>query len=305
MNSIVDRLSVFVDSLSNRYRAGAFYLSGVRILFALHVLLFPIDWTWMARVPAAFFHPRPGFFQFVHEPPTMNVVLVLSVLRALFALVILVGFQTFSASIALSAVLISGAGLSYSYGKLDHFILYESFPIFMAFAGWGAALSLDSRRHPVRTAHGFPMLLWAVTVAFALFTAALPKALGGWLNPAREASRGYIARDLADGQKVGALAPILMDVHSDVFWKSFDYATLFAEGWLVFAVFVPTFFRLGLALIVAFHIGVYLSLGIDFFAYLFLYLPFFAPVVDAVHRWLVRARVRRRVVAGEAHWRTG
>jgi hypothetical protein len=64
-----------------------------------------------------------------------------------------------------------------------------------------------------------------------------------------------------------------------VFWKFMDYATMFAEGWLVVAVLFPVLFRLGIVMLLAFHVGVYLSLGIDFSQYFLLYAVFFSPVV--------------------------
>lgn len=264
------------------------YLGIVRILFALHVLVFPVDYLWTAEVPASFFQARPGLFAWMTAAPDPWFMIALEVARALLAVLVMVGYRTFQASIALTLVMIVGAGVTHSFGKLDHFILYEIFPAFMAFAGWGGGLSLDAKMGRPITSRGFPMLLWAVTVAYALFTAALPKAVAGWLDPSKEASRGFIARDLAENEKLGPFVDAIFAFDNHTFWKFMDYATIFAEGWLVVAVLFPVLFRFGILALLAFHAGVYMSLGIDFASYFFLYAVFFSPA----YVWLVRRAVR-------------
>lgn len=284
MSKMLGAFSAYIDKLSESYTASPKALSVIRILFALHVLIFPIDYKWVAQVPGAFFHPAPGPFALFEDAPSSAVLVGMEVLRAVLALAVLVGFRTKSVSIALSVVMIVGSGFTHSFGKVDHFILYELLPAAMAFAGWGSRYSLDSRsvpnlRHGSKHAgstSGFPMLLWAVTVGFALLTAAVPKVLTGWLDPSRQATRGYLARDLADPVKVGPLTELLGGVQIDALWKLLDYATIFAEGCVIIAVLVPALLRLSILLILGFHAGVYLALGIDFAHYLLVYAVFFA-----------------------------
>lgn len=290
MSKAVDFAASWVDRLADSYRVQPAYLGVVRILFAAHVIVFGVDYTWTADAPAAFFQPRPGLFAWMTAAPDMWFMVGLEVLRAVLALAVLVGIKTFQTSIALTAVMIIGAGVTHSFGKLDHFILYELFPAFMAFAGWGAAYSLDARQSGARDSRGFPMLLWAVTVAYALFSAALPKAVASWLDPGKEASRGFIARDIAESEKLGPLVDVIFAFDNHLFWKFMDYATIFAEGWLIIAVLVPTLFRLGILVMLAFHAGVYMSLGIDFASYFFLYAVFLAPLFFWARGKFVRTR---------------
>lgn len=275
-----------VDKLAEAYRADPKALSILRILFALHVLAFPVDYEWVAKVPSAFFQPPPGPSALVQDPPSQAFLIGIEVLRAMLAISVLVGFRTKTTSIGLTVVMIFGSGFTHSFGKVDHFILFELLPAAMAFAGWGARYSIDargasdfrrqSRKAPPAATSGFPMFLWALTVGFALVTAAVPKVLTGWLDPSRQATRGYLARDLADPVKVGPLAELAGGIDVGLLWKFLDYATIFAEGWVVLAVFVPWLFRLSIVLILGFHTGVYLVLGIDFAHYLLVYAAFFA-----------------------------
>jgi hypothetical protein len=286
----IDFAATWVDRIADSYRVQPTHLGIVRVLFALHVLIFPVDYAWTAGVPEAFFQARPGLFEWMTAAPDLSFMVALEVGRAVLAALVLVGYRTFQASIALTVVMIVGAGITHSFGKLDHFILYELFPSFMAFAGWGAALSLDARMGRARESRGFPMLLWAVTVAYALSTAALPKAMAGWLDPAKEASRGFIARDLAENEKLGPFVDAIFAFDNHLFWKFMDYATIVAEGWLIVAVLFPMLFRLGIVALLAFHAGVFMSLGIDFASYFFLYAVFFSPV----YVWAVRRLSRKR-----------
>jgi predicted small integral membrane protein len=289
LSKAIDFAAKWVDRISESYRVQPTYLGIVRILFGLHVLIFPVGYAWTAEAPASFFQPRPGLFAWMTASPDLWFMVLLEIARATLAVVVLVGFKTLQASIALTVVMIVGAGITHSFGKLDHFILYELFPAFMAFARWGAALSIDARFGRARASRGFPMLLWAVTVAYALFTAALPKAVAGWLDPAKEASRGFIARDIAENEKLGPFVDTVFAFDNHIFWKFMDYATIFAEGWLIIAVLFPVLFRLGIVALLAFHAGVFMSLGIDFASYFFLYAVFFSPA----YVWLMR-RVSRK-----------
>ncbi|MEX5263388.1 hypothetical protein RF640_05060 [Kocuria sp. CPCC 205231] len=276
MISAAQWISIQLDSLVGKYAPNAVYLGVLRIIYALHILLFPVDYQWVGSVPAAFFNTPPGLLAHISEQPSAVTLTALEIGRGLLAVLVLVGYRTKLASVLLGLFLIYGAGFTHSFSKIDHFILYDLFPIFMGLAGWGCRISLDSRRNSKESTRGLPMFLWALTVGFALLTAAIPKALKGWLDPSREASRGYIARDVIDGYDPGLLSNFLLEIDSSLFWKFLDYATLVAEAGVIFAIFSPAFFRVAVIVMLGFHIGVYLSLGINFSHYFLIYAAFFA-----------------------------
>lgn len=287
-------LTDYVDRLCDSYRANPIYLGVVRILFAVYLILRPVDYEWAGNVPSAFFQPAPGPFSLISSSPGPQFLFALEVVRLILAVLLLIGFRTTAASVGMTVVLVTGAGIANSYGKVDHFILFELLPLAMAAAGWGARLSIDARLRersgqPPRISRGLPVLLWAMTVAFALLTAALPKVISGWLDPSREATRGFVARDIADPSKIGPLTHQVFGIDSTLFWKFLDYSTIAVEGWLVMLLLFPALFRLGIALILLFHLGVYLALGIEFDSYILVYMPFFsAPVMWLVSRFTSR-----------------
>src|SRR5690625_5725460 len=64
----------------------------------------------------------------------------------------------------------------------------------MAFTNWGAAYSVDSCRQNSsdQTAESWPLTLLALLIGFMMFTAGVPKILGGWLDPSTQAVQGHL-----------------------------------------------------------------------------------------------------------------
>lgn len=286
-----DRLAAAIEWICRGYQPAPRAFAALRIVFALKLLLFSGDVLWIGEVPAQFYSPPPGPFMLLSGQPSVGALIALTVVRALVAIWLLVGWRTIWASVVMTVVLLLCAGLSYSFGKVDHFILFDLAPLACGLAGWGAAWSLDARRR-ARTTSGYPLFLFATVVGFAMFTAALPKAVAGWLDPARQATHYFVARDDIAGPVPGLLGELVLSIDNALFWKAMDLITVFAEGWLVFVVVLPGLFRLGLLLIAAFHVGVFLMMGIDFFDNLYAYAAFFCL---AVGRWFPEADLLRTI----------
>ena len=295
MTKSLDRANAAIDWISEGYRPASRPLAVLRIVFATYVLIWPRNIEWIGQMSAVGFEPPPGPFALLPGPAPAGLICLLEVVRALIALWVLIGWKTRAASAALTLALVVCSGLAYSFGKTDDLILYELAPLMLGLAGWGSAWSWDARRHNAARLSGYAMFVYATLIAFAMFTAAAAKAATGWLSPDREATRFFVAVT-ADKPRSGVLADWLLRLDSDVFWKLLDYATVFAEGWLVIAVFIPILFRIGLVIMSVFHVGVWLLLGIDFHLHVFVYAGFL--LVPAA-RWfreiaLLRAVVRRR-----------
>ncbi|MCU1513725.1 MAG: hypothetical protein JWO10_815 [Microbacteriaceae bacterium] len=277
------------------YRPSARPLAVVRMLFALDVLFLPYDISWIPTMPAQAWYPPPGPFELFTSLPSPGFILGLEIVRAVVALWLLLGWSTLAASIAMTVVSLLCHGLCWSFGNIHHLILYDLAPLALGIVGWGAAWSIDSlrkRNRPPTAPAGYPMFLFAIVIAFAMFTAAIPKLLSGWLDPAREATHSYVTRDLVLQTGPGPLTEWALQIDSPVFWKFLDYVTLFGEGTLIILMFFPGLFRLGLLLISAFHIGVWLLLGIDFSEQVFVYAGFFClsfsgwfPELGLIRRW--------------------
>ncbi len=244
-----------------------------------------MDYSRAARVPEAFWNPPPGLQALLSGAPPHWALIGLEVLRAVLAVALILGFRTRTVSVALTLTLIAGSAIMYSFSKVDHFILWELAPVMFGAAGWGSALSIDAHLRGNRgRPSGYPMFLGAMVTGFALLTAATAKVAAGWLSPDRYGALGFVVRDIADGQRVGAIAPWLVDRDLGGLWKLADYGTVFAEGWLFLAFLIPPLFRIGLVFMTFFHIGVYLLVAIDFRIYVLVYAGFFCM---APRQWLV------------------
>jgi hypothetical protein len=278
---LLNRAIRAIDRISDGYRPASRPMAVLRIAFALYVVVWPRNIEWIGEMTAVGFAPPAGPFALFAGPPSMRVIDALEIVRALVAVWVVIGWKTRIASGALSFILVVCSGLAYSYGKSDDLILYDLAPLMFGLAGWGSAWSVDAWRHKAAQPDGYAMFVYATLIAFGMFTAAVAKAATGWLVPARQATRFFVTVT-AHSPRSGPLADLVIQLESAVFWKALDYATLFAEGWLVVAVFIPTLFRIGLLIMSVFHLGVWLVLGIDFHLYLFVYVGFFlVPVAHA------------------------
>jgi uncharacterized membrane protein YphA (DoxX/SURF4 family) len=297
---VIDWFEQRLAGITAAYAPDSRYLAVVRIAFGLWVIVWTEDITWTGLVPSEFFHAPPGPFWFMSGPPSDWFLVALMATKILLGIMLVFGIFTLPVSIALSVVLIVSAGIWYSYSKINHMILFEIAPIFLVFAGWGFMWSADAfrRRHqggePIRLSRGMPLLLFAMTIGWAYLSAAAPKIKNGWLDPSREATRGYLAREIYRDERPGPLGRWAFEIDSSLFWKLLDYATVVAEGGLIFVVFFPLLFRIWLVVLAAFHISVYLTLGIDFSDYLLVYAAFFS----AAFVWLA-ANLRRVSFARE------
>ncbi|WP_133119045.1 hypothetical protein [Mycolicibacterium agri] len=297
--SVLDRAGAAIDWISEGYRPAARPLAALRIVFALYVLVWPRDISWLATMSATGFDPPAGPFSLLPGPAPATAIHVLEVLRVVVALWLLIGWKTGIASGLLALILVVCSGLAYSFGKSDDVILFDLAPLMLGLAGWGSAWSKDARLGSAARPRGFPMFVYATLIAFAMFTAAAAKATTGWLLPTRQATRFFVVVT-ADSPRSGLLADTVLRFDNAVFWKALDYATAFVEGWLVVAVFIPILFRVGLVLMGLFHVGVWLLLGIDFHLHAFVYAGFFLVPPACYWRELallrnVRTRLARPV----------
>lgn len=262
--------------LAAAYRPNPTALGVARIAFALWLIAFPVQLAWTLDLPDDFFEPGPGLPALIGIRPSETYLTVLSVLHYLTAVWLLLGWRTRTASIAVVLLGLFEYSTAYSFGKVDHSILFQLLPLVLALSGWGSTLSLDSRgRGRSDSTSGLPLVVWSVVLAFAFATAAAAKAAAGWWSPNHYGSRSYAVDDLLFGSTTGALVTQSVDRVPDLLWKLIDLGTLFAEGWLLLAIFSPVLVRVALVVLVCFHISVYLVLGIDFSSYLFVYIPFF------------------------------
>lgn len=265
-------------------------LGAYRIVYALFVLLVVApghtlltDFRHVAGFPDSFFRPPPGPMMLADGFPPEAFFTGLLVVISVSAVALLVGYRTRATSVVLGLALLVGYGFSYSFGKVNHSILYVLTPLVMAASGWGAACSADAARRPegvpecaVERTAAWPLALLALLVGFSFFTAGFEKLIGGWLDPSTQAVRGQFFNHFFVNHRQDLLAPWYLGLNAPPFWETLDVLTVVMEVGFLTAVARPFAVRCFAAVAVLFHFNVMLMFNIPFVENLSVYAAFFS-----------------------------
>lgn len=264
-----------------------------RILFASYALVRLPHFSWAGGYPTAFHSPPPGPFAVLPGFPPRATLIILEVAVAVCFASVLVGWRTRPSSYLAALLTLVGYGITYSFGKIDHNILFVLAPAFMAYAGWGSALSVDAARRNGDGGHVRPwaMRLFALAIGMAFATAALPKWRNGWMSVETQAVRNELARsEIVSGTDTLGTA-LLHQVDVGIFWNALDWMTVAFELGLVASAIAWLPFRVFLAIAALFHLAVFVTFDIRFSPNMLAYAAFV--------RWdLVHARVLGALDAG-------
>ena len=208
---------------------------------------------------------------------------------------VLFGYRTRAASLGVGLLFLIGYGFSYSFGKINHNMLFILLPFVMAFSHWGAAYSLVARAGRRGTVQAWPLTLLALFTGFAMFTAGFPKLLGGWLDPSTHAVQGHLISHFFVRGRQDLLSALFVPIRSGLFWESLDWATVCFELGFLPAIFHRATARAFAFIAVTFHFFVMLMLNIAFTFNLIVYaaLADWPSVEMAARRWTTHGRVFR------------
>jgi len=235
-----------------------------RIIFSVGALLTLFDFSWWGGFPTSMYFPPPGPFQLLPGLPPAWVGAAIEIAVALSFACLAFGYRTRLVSWSATLLMLLGFGLTYSFGKIDHPILFVIAPAVLSFTGWGGALSVDSARG-LRSS-GFqqwPLRLFAVLIGLGFFTAGFAKLRAGWLSPDTQASRREFLTAYVEGNR-GGILPSFVTVDAPVIWEIVDWLTVALELGLVLCALSWTAFRVGIALTTLFHLSVMIMLTISF-----------------------------------------
>lgn len=212
----------------------------------------------LADVPSSFVNPPIGPFLLLSAFPPAWLLWSLEVALAAGLGALLVGWRVRTAAVLVSVLYLLGYGLLFSVGKTDHRILFLVVPLVLAFTGWG-----DGRDRAARPPQ-WPMRFLALAVGVQFATSAAMKALSGWLDPTTHASQGHFLRQYVVNDRQEWLAGPFTHLHHGFFWEAVDWATVLLEGAVILAVLNWRVFRIVLANLTLFHLGVLLMMNIPF-----------------------------------------
>ena len=195
--------------------------------------------------------------------PSYELLWILSVALVVLYLLLLFGFFVPTVSVLISLLLIAGSSLQFSFGKIDHNVLFVLVPLAMARSGWGNRYTL-ARASEVPNRSGPCLGVFAIVVGFAMFTAGFQKLTTGWLDIRTQASYGQLIYSFYSDTRDVLLAPVALHVRSPVLWEGLDYLTVAFEVLFIVAVIRRWLFRAWIGLALVFHIGTLLILNIGF-----------------------------------------
>ena len=251
-------------------RRGDFTIDDIawfRIIYSAGLLLTIQPLGLLSNRPAEQFDPPPGPLMLFESLPPHGVLEGLEILTTVLAALLLVGLHTRSVSILLALALMTGLGLTYSFGKIDHTIVLALVPLWMAFSDWGKAMSLDAanRRGTERSSVAqWPLRFLAVSIALSFFTGGWYKLRSGWLDLDTHAVQGHFGRSYLRNGRTDWLAPEIFDLRLGRLWEAADWFTVALELGLVVTVLSWRWFRVSIAIAALFHVGVLLLFNIVF-----------------------------------------
>lgn len=253
------------DSYSVSPQGLGFFRIASSLFFLFFLMPDTESYSFLSSLPADLFAPPPGPMMLLDKfPPEYVFWLIHSLLFVSLGLV-LVGYQTKISSIAAGIFVLMIFGLTFSIGKINHNILVGVVPIVMAFSNWGAAFSVDAvwGKTPKKV-ESWPLTLLALMIGFMMFTAGFPKILGGWLDPATQATEGHFLNQFFGKERQAMLAQYIFYLKVDSIWELMDWSTIFFEIGFLFAVLKSRWFKMFVCFALIFHFLNLLILNIVF-----------------------------------------
>ena len=263
--------------------------TGFAAVFALRLALG--EYRGLAGQPVALFHP-PSFWRALDQMPSVEVLTALQVLGTVLAVLAVLSWKprwTFAGAWLCFVFL---EGLVGSRVKISHnevLVILASFPIL------AAPVAESWRDRHDGPAMGWPHRAALVVVAFGYFFTGLGKL--------REAGLSWATSDnlkwsLAAGVRstkppTDAIAQFIVD--HDVLANGLAFATLAVELGFLLILFRPRVRPWFAAVITSFHVGIYLTLGLDYFSWVAAVIVVLLPWEDLIPR--VQARSAKRAMS--------
>lgn len=261
----------------NEYHIDPFYLSVFRVVYCLIIFCFlglP-SYTWISSMPDYLYRPPVvSLAKLFHSFPSDGFLLTLTIINLVSFMTMFLGIKTKWSSIVFTVTALIGHSFWYSFGKIDHMILWYIIPGFLCFAGWGNYLSFNQSAKKEQPNNALIIFMFALTIAFSMFTSGVQKLEGGWLNWEGEAVRFHLIQNYLILDRNQYLAEFFLNFKPHAVWKFFDYSALFLEIGFIFSLVRLKYFRAFLFMAVLFHFMILLMYNIAFYSNIIAYLLF-------------------------------
>ena len=249
------------------------------------------EYRGLAGQPAALFHP-PSFWRALDQMPSVEVLTAVQVVGAVLGFLAVLSWRprwTFAGAFFCFVFL---EGLVGSRVKISH---NEVLLILAAVPILAAPVAVSWRARDDEPAMGWPPRAALTVVAFGYFFTGLGKL--------REAGLSWATSDnlkwsLAAGVRstkppTDAIAQFLVD--HDVLANGLAFATLAVELSFLLVLFRPRSRPWFAAVVTSFHLGIYLTLGLDYFSWVAAVIIVLLPWEDLIPR--IQARSAKRAMS--------
>ena len=249
-------------------------VSRVLTALCLLALVYP-RYVWLTTFPSSFYAPPLGLGIFFSGLPPSWMLWALLAAAVTLTLALLVGWHTRLVGLALAAVLLVGNTFEYALGKINHDILLLVVLVTMSFSGWGRRFSVDERRSVgMAPAAAWPVALLALVVGFAMFSAGLPKAMAGWLDPRTQSAEYHLLVNYYVFERPTVVGRLALDHVPTAGWEALDWATVGLELSFLPAAFSRRATLAVCGLAVLFHAVIHATMEISFSTNLLAYAMF-------------------------------
>lgn len=273
-------------------------LSAFRVFFSAYLLIVG-DGTYARLITPhnqVLYDPKRSLAVFF-ELPSQTFFIGLDYLILILLVLVLVGYQTRWSTLLLGICFLIGKSFEYSFGKISHGeLLVMLTPIIFSFSNWGAYYSIDSKSSTFKKIHRWPITLFVLLFAIAMFSAGLEKIEGGWLLIKFDAVRYIMYRGLLY-EKIGILTELTLNISSGIFWELIDYSVVIFEVGFLIAIIKANWFRFWIILAVIFHLSVWVFMDVTFSDNLICYLLFinWGFVLDRLKLDIILERIYSRI----------
>ena len=252
-------------------------LSLLRILYGLFIVLFATpSFLWIGKVPQSLF--LPPFFSLgnlFNDFPSYPWLLAINISLIICTICLLLGVKARYAGILFSLFYIIGSSFQYSFGKIDHQIMFPVFILGLSLTNWGVNYALIPDKKVSNYVQRRVLAVLAVLLSFGMFTAGYEKALY-WIDFDLEKG-GFLAWFYPGFFNVGKkylLAPFILLVPPQTF-EIFDYfAVIFELSPMIALLAGRKWWQLWLFMACIFHLSNTLLLNIAFTIHAPIYLSF-------------------------------
>lgn len=252
-------------------------LSMVRILYGLFIVLFATpSFSWIGKVPQSLF--LPPFLSlgiFFDGFPSYPWLLAIDISLIICTICLVLGIKARYAGILFFLLYIIGSSFQFSFGKIDHLIMFPVFILGLSWTNWGVNYALIPDKKVSTHMQRRVLAILAVLLCFGMFTAGYEKALH-WIDFDLEQG-GFLAwfyPGFFDIERKYLLAPFVLLVPPQTF-ELFDYIAVIFELSPILALLAGRqWWQLWLLVASIFHLSNTLLLNIAFIVHAPVYLSF-------------------------------